>query len=61
MPPREYDAQLKLLSAMARLMTREEVRNGLLQTRTPGEVISLLDDAGRTPIPEVGQAVERRA
>jgi hypothetical protein len=50
MPPREYDLQLKLLSAMARLVTREEVRRGLLQAGAPRDVIGLLDDAGRTPV-----------
>ncbi len=50
MPPRDYNLQLKLLSAMARLVTREEVRRGLLDAAAPRDVISLLEDAGRTPI-----------
>ena len=35
-PPRDYDHQLQILSAMARLMTQEEVRRGLLRGRDPG-------------------------
>ncbi len=49
MPPREYDLQLQLLSAMARLMTREDVRRGLLAARVKDDVIHLLAGAGRSP------------
>lgn len=51
MPPREYDLQLELLSAMARLMTRAEVRRGLLEARSPRDVTAVLEGAGRTPLP----------
>jgi Kef-type K+ transport system membrane component KefB len=51
MPPRDYERQLQLLSAMARLMTRPEVRLGLLGARDEGAVLATLDDVGRTPMP----------
>ncbi len=51
MPPRDYDHQLQILSAMARLLTQDEVRRGLLRAATPRDVVALLDDAGRTPVP----------
>ena len=51
MPPREYDLQLQLLSGMARLLTKPEVRRGLLEARAARDVIGLLDGAGRTPLP----------
>lgn len=54
MPPRGYDHQLQILSAMARLMTQEEVRRGLLGAQSARDVIGLLDGAGRTPLPGMG-------
>ena len=50
MPPREYDRQLQILSAMARLMTQPEVRARLLSARSSHDVLDVLDDAGRTPV-----------
>jgi Kef-type K+ transport system membrane component KefB len=46
MPPREYDLQLQLLSAMARLMTEPGVREGLMQVKDAKEVAPLLEEAG---------------
>lgn len=51
MPPREYDQQLQILSAMARLLTQEEVRKGLLRAESAREVLGLLAGADRTPLP----------
>lgn len=51
MPPREYDAELQLLSHMARLLTQEEVRRSLLAARSPREVIGTLEGAASTPLP----------
>jgi Kef-type K+ transport system membrane component KefB len=51
MPPRDYDHQLQLLSAMARLMTQEEVRRGLLGAVSAREVLALLGDPSLTPLP----------
>ena len=45
-PPREYDLQLQLLSAMARLMTQPAVRRGLLDAADAREVVSQLEQAG---------------
>jgi Phosphoenolpyruvate-dependent sugar phosphotransferase system, EIIA 2 len=47
MPPREYQLQLQLLSAMARLLTRTraEVRRGLLAARAARGVLGMLDSA----------------
>jgi len=53
MPPRDYDRQLQLLSAMARLMTQAEVRRALLGAASPREVLALLDDPSLTPLPGV--------
>jgi Kef-type K+ transport system membrane component KefB len=53
MPPREYNRQLQLLSAMARLMTRDTVRRDLLEAGSARDVIRLFDEAGRTPIAAV--------
>jgi PTS system fructose-specific IIC component len=47
MPAREYDRQLEILSAMARLLIRPELRRGLLAARAPSEVVTLLDGAVR--------------
>src|SRR5262249_46613188 len=40
-PPREYDRSLQLLSAMARLLTREDVRRGLCEAADAGAVLAL--------------------
>jgi Kef-type K+ transport system membrane component KefB len=59
MPPGRYQEHLQLLSAMARLLTREDVRSGLLEARDAGGVLATLDEAGRTPLPGVvGEAVK---
>jgi mannitol/fructose-specific phosphotransferase system IIA component (Ntr-type) len=47
MPPREYDRSLQLLSAMARLLTREDVRRGLCEAGDAAAVRSLLEEAER--------------
>jgi Kef-type K+ transport system membrane component KefB/mannitol/fructose-specific phosphotransferase system IIA component (Ntr-type) len=47
--PREYDRELKLLAAMARLVTREDVRKGLLTAFDAAAAIRVLDDADRSP------------
>jgi Kef-type K+ transport system membrane component KefB len=49
MPPRDYDRQLQLLSAMARLLTRPETRAGLLHAGSARAVLDVIDGAGRTP------------
>jgi Kef-type K+ transport system membrane component KefB/mannitol/fructose-specific phosphotransferase system IIA component (Ntr-type) len=59
LPPRDYDRQLQLLSAMARLLTQEAVRRALLRAGTAREVLALLDDAGRTPVPGSAPASAR--
>jgi mannitol/fructose-specific phosphotransferase system IIA component (Ntr-type) len=60
MPPREYDQQLQLLSAMARLLTQPEVRQGLLDARAARDVIELVDGASRTPLPAHAAVVSAR-
>lgn len=55
-PSRHYDESLKILSAMARLLSREDVRKSLLRAKTEPAVLSALDNADRasalsTPIP----------
>jgi Kef-type K+ transport system membrane component KefB len=46
-PPRDYDHELRLLSAMARLLTREEVRKGLLSAADEAAVIGIIEEADR--------------
>ena len=41
-PPREYDRELKLLSEIARLLTRPEVREGLLAATSERAALSVL-------------------
>jgi Kef-type K+ transport system membrane component KefB len=60
-PPREYDRELQILSAMARLLTREEVRRGLLAARTPEEVLDTIDQADRPPPSVVVLSAKRAA
>ena len=60
-PPREYDRELQILSAMARLLTREEVRRGLLEARTPEEVLDTIDQADRPPPSVVVLSAKRAA
>jgi Kef-type K+ transport system membrane component KefB len=48
-PPREYDRELQILSAMARLLTQEEVRKGLLAAQTAEDVLQTIDQADRPP------------
>jgi Kef-type K+ transport system membrane component KefB/mannitol/fructose-specific phosphotransferase system IIA component (Ntr-type) len=50
-PPRDYDQHLRLLSALARLLTQEEVKRGLSTARDAAAVLGTLDIAGRTPLP----------
>jgi Kef-type K+ transport system membrane component KefB/mannitol/fructose-specific phosphotransferase system IIA component (Ntr-type) len=46
-PPRDYDHELQILSAMARLLTREEVRRGLLSAPDEAAVIATIEHADR--------------
>ena len=50
-PPGEYDQELQLLSAMARLLTVEQVRRGLGEAASEREVFATLEAAARTPMP----------
>jgi mannitol/fructose-specific phosphotransferase system IIA component (Ntr-type) len=47
MPPREYDLQLQLLSAMARLMTEPRVREGLMRVTDARDVAALFEEQER--------------
>jgi Kef-type K+ transport system membrane component KefB len=60
-PSKEYDDELQILSAMARLLSRAEVRRGLLDAKSARDVIGLLDEAGRTPVPMGPQAAPNPA
>lgn len=46
-PPKEYDRSLQILSAMARLLTQEEVRRGLLKAKTQAAVLETIEHADR--------------
>jgi PTS system nitrogen regulatory IIA component len=54
-PPREYDQELQILAAIARLLTQPEVRRGLLGATSAREVVGILEHArqagGRKPAP----------
>jgi Kef-type K+ transport system membrane component KefB/mannitol/fructose-specific phosphotransferase system IIA component (Ntr-type) len=50
-PPRAHDRHLQLLSALARLLTQDEVKAGLHAARDPSGVLAVLDGATRTPLP----------
>src|SRR5262249_22665501 len=41
-PPREFARELQLLAAMARLLTREDVRAGLLEAKNDADVLRTL-------------------
>ncbi|MFO0762211.1 MAG: cation:proton antiporter [Byssovorax sp.] len=59
-PPREYDRELQILSAMARLLTRDEVRKGLLDATTVEQVLDTIEQADRPP-PSVAVVSPARA
>jgi hypothetical protein len=40
-------------------MTKAEVRRGLLEARSPRDVVAMLEGAGRTPLPGLVQVSER--
>jgi Kef-type K+ transport system membrane component KefB len=46
-PPRDYDHELQILSAMARLLTREQVRRDLLSAPDEAAVIATIEHADR--------------
>ncbi|EYF02119.1 cation:proton antiporter domain-containing protein [Chondromyces apiculatus] len=50
-PPRDFDAELKLMSEIARLLTQTEVREGLLAAMSERNVISVLTAAPPEPPP----------
>jgi PTS system nitrogen regulatory IIA component len=58
MSPRQYQEQLQLLSAMARLMTREEVRAALLRAGDEAAVTASLEEAGRASLVAGGAAIK---
>jgi Kef-type K+ transport system membrane component KefB len=47
MPPREFERELRLLSGMARLLAREEVRRGLLDAADTKAALATLEEADR--------------
>jgi len=49
-PPRHYDRELQILSGLARLLTRAEVRRGLLQAPDTAAVFATIDLADQ-PLP----------
>ena len=48
-PPRHYDRELQILSGLARLLTRESVRRGLLQASDTATVLATIDLADQPP------------
>lgn len=57
MPPREFERELRLISGMARLLGREEVRRGLLEAADTEAALATLEEADRataTPAPRRG-------
>ena len=48
-PPRHYDRELQILSGLARLLTRAEVRHGLLHASTTAAVLATIDLADQPP------------
>jgi Kef-type K+ transport system membrane component KefB/mannitol/fructose-specific phosphotransferase system IIA component (Ntr-type) len=59
-PPRDYDRELQILSAMARLLTREDVRKGLLGGLDTDAILETIEQADRAPA-SVAMASTRRA
>ncbi|MCC6551883.1 MAG: cation:proton antiporter [Polyangiaceae bacterium] len=49
-PPREFDRELKLLAELARLLTRDEVRRGLLDAPDERAALACVDAVDRTPL-----------
>lgn len=47
MPPKEFELDLRLLSGMARLLTQDAVRRGLLETEDTAAVMATLEAAER--------------
>jgi mannitol/fructose-specific phosphotransferase system IIA component (Ntr-type) len=47
MPPKEFELELRLLSGMARLLTTDAVRRGLLDAEDTGAVMETLEAAER--------------
>jgi Kef-type K+ transport system membrane component KefB/mannitol/fructose-specific phosphotransferase system IIA component (Ntr-type) len=59
-PPREYDRSLQVLSAMARLLTRDEVRRALCEAGDAGAVLALIEEAQKARGPaSVGSGASR--
>ncbi len=48
-PPRHYDRELQILSGLARLLTRPEVRRGLLHAPDTAAVLATIDLADQPP------------
>jgi Kef-type K+ transport system membrane component KefB/mannitol/fructose-specific phosphotransferase system IIA component (Ntr-type) len=48
-PPRHYDRELQILSGLARLLTRAEVRRGLLHAPDTAAVLATIDLADQPP------------
>jgi Kef-type K+ transport system membrane component KefB/mannitol/fructose-specific phosphotransferase system IIA component (Ntr-type) len=48
-PPRHYDSELQILSGLARLLTREQVRSGLLQAPDTAAVLATIERADQPP------------
>ncbi|MEO5728777.1 MAG: cation:proton antiporter [Byssovorax sp.] len=58
-PPRHYDRELQILSGLARLLTREVVRRGLLQASDTAEVLATIELADQPPPGAVAAAPQR--
>lgn len=58
-PPRHYDRELQILSGLARLLTREVVRRGLLQASNTAEVLATIELADQPPPGAVAAAPHR--
>ena len=59
-PPRHYDSELQILSGLARLLTREAVRSGLLRAPDTAAVLATIERADQPP-PGAAVAAPHRA
>ncbi len=60
-PPRHYDRELQILSGLARLLTRDVVRRGLLEASDTATVLATIELADQ-PLPgATGAAITKRA
>jgi Kef-type K+ transport system membrane component KefB/mannitol/fructose-specific phosphotransferase system IIA component (Ntr-type) len=59
-PPRQYADALKLLSNLARLLTKVDVRRGLAEAASPEAVLATIDHADSAPMASL-KTIERTA